>query len=430
MSYLKAFNNFLWTYPMLLLLIGTHIIFTVYLRFPQRKVFQGIRLSVKNENDDNKSLSGFAALATTLAATLGTGNIVGVSLAIALGGPGAVFWCWITGILGMATSYAECYLSLIYRTRTASDKYVGGPMYVIEKGLHKKWLAAIYAICTVIASLCVGCATQANAMTEATSAAWELPPEIVGIVAAILCGFVIIGGMKVIGDVCSKIVPIMGFGYILCCFLILYLNRGYLGAAFNLIIRAAFHSNAVIGGFSGVTVQMAARHGIARGLYTNEAGMGSAAIAAGHANTKKPKKQALIQMTATFWDTVIMCAITGMVIVTEGVKHPEAFKNCTPGSYTTAAFSVLPYGNIILTLALIAFAMATLIGWSFFGERALHYLCGERYQKAYQIFYLVMIFLGAVMSLDLVWEMTDFINACILLPNLTSLFLLKKKITY
>ncbi|SET61535.1 alanine/glycine:cation symporter family protein [[Clostridium] polysaccharolyticum] len=430
MSYLKTFNNFLWTYPILLLLIGTHIIFTVYLRFPQRKVFQGIRLSVKNENDNNKNLSGFAALATTLAATLGTGNIVGVSLAIALGGPGSVFWCWITGILGMATSYAECYLSLIYRTKTASNKYVGGPMYVIEKGLHKKWLAVIYAICTVIASLCIGCATQANAMAEAASAAWKLPPEIAGIAAAILCGFVIIGGMKVIGDVCSKIVPIMGFGYIFCCFLILYLNRGCLGSAVNLIIRAAFHSNAVIGGFSGFTIQMAARHGIARGLYTNEAGMGSAAIAAGHANTKNPKKQALIQMTATFWDTVIMCAITGLVIVTEGIKHPEAFTNCTSGSYTTAAFSVLPYGNIILTLALIAFAIATLIGWSFFGERALHYLCGKRYKKTYQTFYLVMIFLGAVMSLDLVWEMTDLINACILLPNLASLFLLKKEITY
>lgn len=430
MSYLKAFNNFLWTYPILLLLIGTHIFFTIRLHFPQRKVFYGIKLSVKNEADDGNSLSGFAALTTTLAATLGTGNIVGVSLAVALGGPGAIFWCWITGILGMATSYAECYLSLIYRKKIEPSTYEGGPMYVLRDGLHKKWLATLYACCTILASLCIGCATQANAMTEATTAAWNLSPMLVGIIASILCGFVIIGGLKTIGNVCSTIVPIMGFGYILCCFVLLYINRNEFLSAIQLILKSAFQSNAALGGFSGSTIQMAARHGIARGLYTNEAGLGSAAIAAGHANTKNPKKQALIQMTATFWDTVIMCAITGIVIVTEGIKHPCAFEYSSPGSYTTVAFSSLPCGNIILTLALIAFAMATLIGWSFFGERALHFLCGEHYKKTYQIAYLFMIFLGAIMSLDLVWEMTDLINACILIPNITALFLLHQKIKY
>lgn len=428
MSYLKAFNNFLWTYPILLLLIGTHIFFTIRLHFPQRKVFYGIKLSVKNEADDGNSLSGFAALTTTLAATLGTGNIVGVSLAVALGGPGAIFWCWITGILGMATSYAECYLSLIYRKKIEPNTYEGGPMYVLRDGLHKKWLATLYACCTILASLCIGCATQANAMTEATTATWNLSPMLVGIIASILCGFVIIGGLKTIGNVCSTIVPIMGFGYILCCFVLLYINRNEFLSAIQLILKSAFQSNAALGGFSGSTIQMAARHGIARGLYTNEAGLGSAAIAAGHANTKNPKKQALIQMTATFWDTVIMCAITGIVIVTEGIKHPCAFEYSSPGSYTTVAFSSLPCGNIILTLALIAFAMATLIGWSFFGERALHFLCGEHYKKTYQIAYLFMIFLGAIMSLDLVWEMTDLINACILIPNITALFLLHQKI--
>lgn len=428
MSYLKAFNNFLWTYPILLLLIGTHIIFTIRLHFPQRKVFFGIRLSVKNENGDGNSLSGFAALATTLAATLGTGNIVGVSLAVALGGPGAVFWCWITGILGMATSYAECYLSLIYRKEISKNTFVGGPMYVLRDGLHKKWLAILYALCTVIASLCVGCATQANAITQATTAAWNLSPVLVGMTASVLCGFVIIGGIKAIGNVCSKIVPIMGFGYIFCCFILLYVNSQYISSALSLIITSAFDSNAVSGGFTGFTVQMAARYGIARGLYTNEAGMGSAAIAAGHANTKSPKKQALIQMTATFWDTVIMCAITGLVVIIEGIKNPCAFSDCSSGSYTTIAFQSLPYGNIILTLALIAFAMATLIGWSFFGERALEFLCGQRYKRSYQIAYLFTIFLGAVMSLELVWEMTDLINAFILIPNVIALFLLRKRI--
>jgi len=428
MSFLKAFNNFLWTYPILFLLIGTHIFFTIRLGIPQKKVFHGIRLSVKNESDDGNSLSGFAALATTLAATLGTGNIVGVSLAVALGGPGAVFWCWITGILGMATSYAECYLSLIYRRKTASNTYVGGPMYVLRDGLHKKWLAITYAICTVIASLCVGCATQANAITETTTAMWNLSPYIVGIAAALLCGFVIIGGMKAIGEVCSKLVPLMGFGYIFCCFLLLYANRTYLSSALWEIISSAFQTKSATGGFIASTMQIAARQGIARGLYTNEAGMGSAAIAAGHANTKNPKKQALIQMTATFWDTVIMCAVTGIVIVIEGIKSPNAFQNRTPGGYTSAAFANLPYGETILSCSLIAFAIATLIGWSFFGERALEFLFGKRFQKTYQIVYLVMIFIGAVISLELVWEMTDLINAFILIPNIIALFLLRNKI--
>lgn len=428
MLYLKSFNNFLWTYPMLILLMGTHIFFTIRLRLPQRKVFNGIKLSVKNESEDGDSLSSFAALATTLAATLGTGNIVGVSLAIALGGPGAVFWCWITGILGMATSYAECYLSLVYRKQVAPNTYVGGPMYVLRDGLHKKWLAFIYALCTIIASLCVGCATQANAMTEATTAAWNLSPKLVGIIASVICGLVIIGGIKTIGNVCSKIVPIMGFGYIFCCVILLIINKQYLGQAIQYILSAAFQPKAATGGFIASTFQLAARYGIARGLYTNEAGMGSAAIAAGHSNTKSPKKQALIQMTATFWDTVIMCAITGLVIIMENIKNPSCFRGCTPGGYTTVAFASLPYGDILLTLALIAFAMATLIGWSFFGERALEFLYGERYKKIYQIAYLVMIFIGAVMSLELVWEMTDLINAFILIPNIIALFLLRNKI--
>lgn len=428
MSYLKSFNNFLWMYPILFLLIGTHIFFTIRLRFPQRKVFYGIKLSVKNESDEGNSLSGFAALATTLAATLGTGNIVGVSLAIAIGGPGAVFWCWITGILGMATSYAECYLSLVYRRQVAPNTYVGGPMYVLRDGLHKKCLAIIYALCTIIASLCVGCATQANAMTEATTSAWNLSPKLVGIVASVLCGLVIIGGIKAIGNVCSKVIPLMGFGYIFCCIILLIINRAYFTQAISYIMSAAFHPTAAASGFVASTFQLAARHGISRGLYTNEAGMGSAAIAAGHANTKSPRKQALIQMTATFWDTVIMCAITGLVIVMEGIKNPCCFQGCTAGGYTTMAFAELPGGELILTLALIAFAMATLIGWSFFGERALEFLCGKKYKKLYQIAYLVMIFLGAVMSLELVWELTDLINAFILIPNIIALFLLRNKI--
>lgn len=429
MTYLKSINNFLWTYPMLYLLLGLHILFTIKLRFPQKKIIAAIRLSVQKDKHNEKGLSGFAALATTLAATLGTGNIVGVSTAIALGGPGAVFWCWITGILGMATSYAECYLSLIYRKKKPDGSYTGGPMYVLRDVLKKPFLASIYAFCTILASCCIGCTTQVNAITETTSALWHLSPYAVGITVALICGFVIIGGVTLIGKVCEKLVPVMGAFYIICCLTLIFINKNYLSDALSLIFHCAFHAKCATCGFAASTVQIAARYGIARGLFTNEAGLGSAAIAASNAATKNPKRQALIQMTATFWDTVVMCAITGIVIVSGMLRNPASFQKCSYGNYTSIAFQTLPFGNTLLAFSLIAFAIATLIGWSFFGERALEFLSGKRYKKMYQTVYIVMIFLGAILSLDLVWEMTDFINALLIIPNVFALLLLRKKIT-
>lgn len=429
LPFLKSINQLLWGVPMILLLLGTHLYFTFHLKFPQKNIGTAIRLSVAKEDPTGAGLSGFAALATTLAATLGTGNIIGVSTAIALGGPGALFWCWITGILGMATSYGESYLSMLFRKKNKEGQYRGGPMYVLEFGLHKKGLAVFYALATIAASFGVGCTTQANAMAEAASSLFHISPYIAGVAAAIVTGLVLIGGMKSIGRVCSRMVPAMGFFYILSCFLILWINRSFFLSALILIFRSAFTNTALAGGIIGGTLSSSLRYGIARGLFTNEAGLGSGAIAAASADTQNPKRQSLISMTAAFWDTVIMCAVTGIVIITHLLKDPGCAAAYSSGSLTTAAFSSLPFmGEALLNLSLIAFACATLLGWSYFGERAVEYVFGQKGIKPFQVAYLVMIFIGAIMSLDLVWELTDFINVLMAIPNLIALLLLRNRI--
>lgn len=421
MEFLKSINEYIWNFPMLVLLLGTHLFFTAKLGFVQKKVFKGIRYSIHPEKTGSGDLSSFGALATTLAATLGTGNIIGVSTAVALGGPGALFWCWITGILGMATTYAEAFLSILFRKRTEDGSYLGGPMYFLQYGLGKRGLAVFYAVCTMVASFGVGCTTQANAITETTSSLWKFSPYIVGFVIAIPIGLVLIGGIKSIGNVCTKLVPAMGAFYILGCMVILLKNASLIGDAVALIFKAAFTKTAFAGGFISATLQMACRYGIARGLFTNEAGLGSAGIAAASAKTNNPKRQALISMTATFWDTVVMCAITGIVIVIALLKDPTAIRGYGIGDYTTIAFKELPGGEFILGISLIAFAVATLLGWFYFGERATDFLVGKKGIKFYQLFYIVMIYVGATMSLELVWELTDFINAFMAVPCIIGL---------
>lgn len=428
-DFLGNINQIIWGMPMLLLLMGTHLFFTFKLKFIQRKTLKAIALSVTPDSKKDGDLSSFAALATTLAATLGTGNIIGVSTAVALGGPGAVFWCWLTGLLGMATSYAECYLSFLFRRKTADGSYVGGPMYVLEDGLHSKFLAVLFALFTLVASYGVGCSTQSNSITVAASSLWGLNPYLIGFVAAIFTGLVIIGGIKQIGNVCVKLVPAMGAFYIGGCIIILILNHEFLLRSFLVIGKAAFTPYAIAGGFIGGTLQSAMRYGIARGLFTNEAGLGSAGIAAASSKSNNPGRQALISMTATFWDTVVMCAITGIVIVSNLLKNPCSINGLTPAELTTAAFFQIPYiGKTILGISLIAFAMATLIGWSYFGEKAVQYLFGKKGINLYRIGYIVMIFLGAVMSLDLVWELCDLVNALMAIPNLIAILFLHKLI--
>lgn len=425
---LKKCNEFIWGIPMLFLLFGTHLFFTLRTKFIQRHIFKAIHYSVTPEDTDHGDLSGFAALTTTLAATLGTGNIIGISTAIALGGPGALFWCWITGILGMATTYAESYLSILFRKKTSDNTFIGGPMQLLEHGLNQRGLAIFYAFCTLIASFGVGCTTQSNAISTTTYRLWGVSPIIVGFLVAIPVGLVIIGGIKKIGTICTKLVPAMGIFYLAGCFVLLFLNLRFLGSAIFLIFHAAFSSKAIMGGLIGGSLQSALRYGIARGLFTNEAGLGTAGIAAASAMTTHPKRQALISMTATFWDTVIMCAVTGLVIICNLIKNPASISEYNMGELTTAAFQELPFGTTILGISLIAFAVATLIGWSYFGEKAMDYLFGKKGIKYFQLLYIIMIFIGAVMSLELVWELTDFINAFMALPCIYALLKLQHKL--
>lgn len=429
LEFIKYMNQVLWGFPMLLILLGTHLFFTFRLGFIQKKVWKAIRLSVTPDSSSS-ALSGFGALTTTLAATLGTGNIVGVSTAIALGGPGAVFWCWLTGLFGMATSYAECYLSILFQKKEKTGKYYGGPMYVLEYGLHKKGMAVFYAVCTLAASFGVGCTTQSNSITDTTSTLWNLSPYPVGFITAIVAGLVIVGGIQSISKLCTRLVPAMGAFYLFSCFFLLWMNQSYLLEGLLCIVKSAFLPSSLAGGLIGGSLSHAARYGIARGLFTNEAGLGSAAIAAAGVHAENPCKQSLISMTATFWDTVVMCAVTGLVIVTNIIKLPASIQGYSAAGLTSAAFSSIPFfGESLLGISTLAFAIATLIGWSYFGEQAVLYLFGSRGIKPFQVCYIVMIFVGAVMSLELVWELTDFINLFMALPNLLALFLLRNKIS-
>lgn len=442
LKFIQTINHYVWGGPMLILLFGTHLYFTFRLRFIQKDLKKGIRCSVSKETDAHGNASSFKTLTTTLAATLGTGNIVGISTAIALGGPGAVLWCWLTGVFGMATTYAECYLGLCYRKQKPDGTYCGGPMYALEYGLHSKWLAVIFCIATLLAAFGMGGSTQARSITDATKA-FGISPYISGIVVAFIIGLVIVGGVNSIQNICMKLVPAMAFFYVAGCVLIMFVNLPYLFPALVTIVKTAFSTKAVSGGILGGSIGIAARYGISRGLFTNEAGLGSAAIAAGgsaltnttkEASTSKEaldmryKNQALVSMSATFWDTVVMCALTGIIIVSTIIKNPDSIKGLSIGELTTAAFAQLPFGVLMLRISLVAFAVATLIGWSYFGEKAVEYLFPKKGIEIYRLVYILMIFFGSIMSLELVWESSDLVNAIMTVPNLIALWLLRKKI--
>ena len=428
LTLIQSINQFLWSGPLLFLLMGTHLYFTMKLHFPQKNIFHAIRLSVTPQDSEaDTNLSVFATLSTTLAATLGTGNIIGVSTAIALGGPGAIFWCWITGILGMATAYAECFLSVRFRSQSEKGTYQGGPMYVWQIGLHNSFIGKLYGLLTLIAAFGVGCTTQANSITQTTSGSFALNPHVAGILAAFLAGLVIVGGIRSIGKVCMKLVPVLAFLYTGSCILLLFLNREALLPAIRLILTHALAPRAAIGGAAGSSLILTARYGIARGLFTNEAGIGTAAITAAASEAKDPCKQAYVSMTAVFWDTVVMCLLSGLVIITNMLLHPDSIAGVNEAGLTDAAFSYLPVmGNAFLSICLVAFAITTLIGWSYLGEQAYCYITGNRGLFFYKVVYIVMIYIGAVMPLNLVWECTDLINALMILPNVAALFLLQK----
>lgn len=428
-KFCDTLSGFLWSFPMLILLMGTHLYFTFRLGFIQKWLFRGIRLSFAKPKEGSGGVSPFAALATALAATIGTGNIIGISTAIAIGGPGAVFWCWVTGVLGMATCYGECLLSVIHQRRSDRDGCVGGPMYVLKYELHKPVWACLFSVAAVLASFGVGSSVQAQAISGAITRHVALSPGLIGLVAMIVAGFVILGGIRQISKICTFFVPFMSLFYLAGCFWLLVLNRAYLGQAASLIFRSAFSSRSLAGGVAGTAVLMGIRIGISRGLFTNEAGLGSFPMAAASARGNTPTNQSLISMTGPFWDTVVLCAVTGLVIVSSILKTPGAYQNISMDALCFSAFGQLPFlGEEILSLSLVLFAFATILGWCYYGECGVRFLVGERGLGVYRLLYLMFIYLGAVMSLDLVWGMSDLLNSFMALPNLICLWLLRKQV--
>ena len=417
-------SGLLWGWPMIILLLGTHIYLTIRLRFPQRHLWTAIKLSVSRDKDAAGNVSQFGALATALAATIGTGNIVGVATAVALGGPGAVLWCWLTGLFGISTKYAEGLLAVKYRVKTEDGRLLGGPMYALERGLGWKWMAVLFAVFTAIASFGIGNTVQANAIATLTFETYQIDPMITGLVIAILIGLVVLGGIKSIARVCTMLVPFMAIFYVIGCIVILIMNAPYVWPALKLICQAAFSPEAAGGGFVGSTVMLAARYGIARGLFSNESGMGSAPIVASAAQTRNPVRQALVSSSGTFWDTVVICALTGLVIVSSVIAYPDiSYEN--GATLTKMAFSKIPYiGAPLLTFGLLTFAFSTILGWELYGERAVEYLKGRRWTVYYRVLYIVAVFVGSIMNLSIVWNLADCMNALMAIPNLLSLLFL------
>lgn len=421
---ITGISSFLWGWPMIIMLLGTHIFLTIRLRFPQRWIFKAVKLSVKKDKDSVGDVSQFGALATALAATIGTGNIIGVATAVALGGPGAVLWCWLTGVFGIATKYGEGLLAIKYRKKTPGGKILGGPMYALERGLGLKWLAVLFAIFTAIASFGIGNTVQANAIATIAHESYSISPYISGIVICLLTAAVILGGVKSIARVCGMLVPFMALFYVMGCIYILCINHSALLPALSLISESAFSPQAAGGGFVGTTVIMAARYGIARGLFSNESGLGSAPIVAAAAQTRNPVRQALVSSSGTFWDTVVICALTGLVIVSSIITYPDIdYKD--GAQLTHAAFSKIPYiGSPLLSFGLLTFAFSTILGWSYYGERAVEYLKGKKWTYAYRLIYIIAVFFGSIANLSIVWNLADCMNALMAIPNLLSLLLL------
>ena len=425
---IATLSSFLWGWPMIVLLLGTHLWLTIRLKFPQRHIFRAIRLSVTKDKDAQGDVSQFAALATALAATIGTGNIVGVATAIALGGPGAVLWCWLTGVFGMATKYAESLLAVRYRVKSRDGYMIGGPMYTLHRGLGMKWLAVLFAVFGVCASFGIGNMVQCNAITMLCYESYNIPEMWSSAVVTFFVALVVVFGVKGIARVCAALVPFMAVLYVLGCIYILVFNGSYVWDALCLIVKSAFTPQAAGGGFVGVSVMLSIRYGVARGLFSNESGLGSAPIVAAAAQTKTPVRQALVSSSGTFWDTVVVCLLTGLVIVSSVLAH-EGITFSNGASLTKHAFATIPYvGTPLLTFGIITFAFSTILGWSYYGEKCIQYLSGGRrsgyFKWIYRFVFITFIFIGGTQQLSLVWDFSDLANGLMAIPNLVSLLLL------
>lgn len=417
-----------WGWGMILLLLGTHLFMTVRTGFIQRKtITKGIKLSVSKEPDADGEVSQFGALATALASTIGTGNIIGVGTAVALGGPGAVLWCWLTGVFGIATKYSESLIAVKYRVKTEDGRMQGGAMYALERGLHMRWLGLIFAVFAGFASFGIGCATQVNAIATVCNENLHINKAVVGIIIGVLTAVVIFGGIKSIARVCERLVPFMALFYVLGCIVILGINYDYIIPAITTICRLAFQSGAAAGGLVGSGIMLAMRYGVARGLFSNESGMGSAPIAAAAAQTRNPVRQALVSSTGTFWDTVVVCLMTGLVLVSTIMKNPAINANeiTDGGVLTSLAFDQIPIiGPLILVVGIISFAFSTILGWAYYGERCVEYFAGKKGLIPYRVLYIAVAVIAPVVALDVVWDIADILNALMAIPNLIAVLLL------
>jgi len=418
---LDQISGYVWGVPLLVLLFGTHLFLTFRLGFIQKYTFQAIKMSFTRTKEGEGEISEFGALVTALAATIGTGNIVGVSTAVAAGGPGAVLWMWLTGVFGIATKYAEAVLSVKYRSIGEDGTVSGGPMYVLEKAMKMKWLAVLFALFTSVAAFGIGNMVQANSIAVMVENNFHISPWITGVVLTVFTAIVIIGGITSIAKVCEYLVPFMAFFYVAGCVVLLVLKHDTLFDTIQLIISSAFNGQAALGGFAGAGVKEAMRFGIARGLFSNESGLGSAPIVAAAAQTRHPVKQALISSTGTFWDTVVVCLATGIVIVNSGMWQ----SGLKGAELTSAAFDSVPYvGNTVLTFGLLTFVFSTILGWSYYGEKAVEYLFGKKLVMPYRWAWVAAVMIGSVASLQAVWSFADIANGLMALPNLVSLIVL------
>ncbi|MBR3146564.1 MAG: sodium:alanine symporter family protein [Eubacterium sp.] len=441
---ISTIDNFIWGWPLIILLFGTHLFMTVRTGFIQKDIFKAIRLSLTRDPDAEGDVSQFGALTTALSSTIGTGNIIGVGTAIALGGPGAVLWMWLTGIFGIATKYAETLIAVKYRVKSENGSMIGGAMYALDRGLHAKWAGILFAVLASVCAFGIGSMVQANAVVSNLTTNIKLPTSsfmffgheitvtqlAIGLILSFIVGLVIIGGIRSITNVSEKLVPFMAVFYFIGCLIILVMNRDVLGEAVKTIVTAAFSERAVGGGFIGSTVALACRYGFARGLFSNESGMGSAPLVASAAQTKNPKRQALVSMTGTFWDTVVICLMTGLVLVSCIIKYPSIDGlSGNGGELTSMAFSMIPViGLPILVLGLITFAFSTILGWYYYGERAAVYLFGEKIIGIYKVLWVSTVFLGSVVELNLVWNIADLLNGLMAVPNIFAVLLLSKVI--
>lgn len=438
---INQIDALVWGVPMLVILLGAHVFLTFRTGFIQRKLPTAIKLSVSKDPNAPGDISQFGALCTALSATIGTGNIVGVGTAILAGGPGAVFWMWMTGIFGIATKYAETFVSVKYRVKDHNGNMLGGAMYAWERGFKRNdgstpwWAklgAVLFALFAAIASFGIGAAVQSEAMSEVITTNIEgCPAWVVGIAIAVLLSLVVFGGVKVISRVCEKLVPFMTVCYTLGSIAILCINWQWILPAFEAIIVGAFNPQAVFGGALGSTLMVALQFGCARGLFSNESGLGSAPIVAAAASTRNPARQALVSMTGTFWDTVVICLLTGLVLVSTMLANGDivsgiSAETITKGAeLTSAAFGEIPViGPIILVLGMMLFAFTTTLGWSYYGNRCITYLFGKRAVVPYQVLYILIAFLGAVGIGGIAWTVSDITNALMAVPNIICVLML------